>query len=246
METTTIETGCSSFNEFHWKGIFYPDDLPRSRWFAHYCKYFRTYEMNSSFYKFPTDRTLAAWYAKSPDDFSFAVKMYKGVTHYKKFKDCERLISEFYAVCRDNLKEKLSTVLFQLPPSYSFTPERLALVIASVDPSFTNAVEFRHKSWWQNEVYDALVANNIIFCSVSYPELPEDIVATTNVAYVRLHGSERLFYSGYAGDYLSELERRISGTGCEKAYVYFNNTASAEGIKNALDFERIVSANKIS
>src|SRR6476660_782130 len=115
MKTSKIITGCSSFNESYWKGVFYPEDLPRKLWFDHYCKFFDTYELNATFYKFPTDRSLTAWYNNSPDGFLFAVKMYKGVTHFKRFGDCERLIGEFYETARKNLKEKLGPVLFQLP-----------------------------------------------------------------------------------------------------------------------------------
>lgn len=240
MKTPEIITGCSSFNEWRWKGIFYPDDLPRTKWFAYYCRFFNTYELNATFYKFPTPKSLAGWYAKSPEDFLFAVKMYKGVTHFKKFNDCERLISEFYAVCGENLKEKLSAVLFQLPPSYSFTDERLALLLKSVDRSFTNVIEFRHASWWRQEVYDALAGNNVIFCNVSYPGLPENIIATTNTGYVRLHGNRKLFYSGYETAELESLSAGTIAAGWKKAFVYFNNTASVEGIRNALAFREIV------
>lgn len=236
----TILPGCSSFNEWRWKGIFYPEDLPRTKWFSHYCKYFDTYEMNNTFYKFPTARTLTTWYEKAPEGFRFAVKMYKGVTHFKKFNDCERLISEFYTVCRENLKEKLSCVLFQMPPSYSYTPERLELVIKSLDPEFKNAVEFRHVSWWRKEVYDALSENQIAFCSVSYPGLPEDIISTAEMGYVRLHGNKRLFYSGYSWEELQDTYQQMKEKHWQQAFIFFNNTASEEGILNALEFSKML------
>lgn len=234
-----IITGCSSFNETYWKGVFYPEDLPRKDWFAYYSQHFSTYEMNGTFYRFPTDKAMAGWYEKSPKDFLFSVKMYKGVTHYKKFTDCRREISDFYAVCANNLKEKLACVLFQLPPSFSFSAERLSLILDSLDHSFTNVIEFRHASWWRDEVYEAFRKAGIIFCNVSYPGLPENSVTTAENGYVRLHGVPKLFYSGYSGESLRELHSALLKQDCQQVFVYFNNTASDQGIRNALDFKRL-------
>jgi uncharacterized protein YecE (DUF72 family) len=163
MSNEKIIIGCSTFNESYWKGVFYPEDLPRKDWFAYYCKHFNTYEMNSSFYKFPTAKVLQGWYQKAPDGFLFSVKMYKGVTHFKRFNDCERLIAEFYAVCRDNLKEKLACVLFQLPPSFSYSEEKLELILNAIDFSFTNVIEFRNESWWRTDVYESLRTERCCF-----------------------------------------------------------------------------------
>lgn len=239
MKKNQIITGCSSFNEAYWKGVFYPESLPRKDWFAFYCRHFKTYEMNGSFYRFPTDKSLASWYGKAPDGFLFSVKMYKGVTHFKKFNGCKTEIADFYTVCRENLKEKLACVLFQLPPSFRYSHERLQQILEALDYSFENVIEFRHESWWREDVYDAFRKKGIVFCNVSYPELPEEIVPTANTGYVRLHGVPKLFYCGYGQ---AELERRyeeISRQGWEKAFVYFNNTASSEGITDALGFEKL-------
>ncbi len=237
MQASPIITGCSSYNESYWKGVFYPETLPRKLWFDHYCKFFDTYELNATFYKFPTDKGLTAWYNNSPAGFLFSVKMYKGVTHFKKFNDCERLIGEFYDACRKNLKEKLACVLFQMPPSFSWSEQRMKLVLDSLDYSFKNVVEFRHISWWNENVYAALHEHGVVFCNVSYPTLPEEIVRTDNIGYVRLHGVPKLFYSGYSIEYLADLHDQITGQGWEKSFVYFNNTASESGIFNALEFK---------
>jgi len=239
MPSSSIITGCSSFNESRWKGIFYPEDLPRKLWFDHYCKFFDTYELNASFYKFPTNKGLTAWYNSSPDGFLFSVKMYKGVTHFKKFNDCERLIREFYDACGNNLKEKLACVLFQLPPSFSYSEERLKLVLDSLDYSFKNVVEFRHISWWNENVYAAFRERGVVFCDVSYPSLPEDIVATDEIGYVRLHGVPKLFYSGYSAEYLADLSDEIARQNWRQSFVYFNNTASESGVIDALAFKTL-------
>jgi uncharacterized protein YecE (DUF72 family) len=141
-----IQIGCSSYNNRYWKGVFYPQDLPTSKWFDYYCRHFDTYEMNGTFYKFPTLRIFENWYKKVPEHFLFSVKAPKDITHFKKFIGCEALLSEFYDLCATGLKEKLGPILFQLPPSYSFTSERLQDVINSLDKKFLNVVEFRHQS----------------------------------------------------------------------------------------------------
>lgn len=237
---TKIIPGCSSFNERYWQDVFYPEDLPRKDWFTYYCRHFDTYEMNGTFYRFPTSKALANWYDKSPKGFQFSVKMYKTVTHLKKFVDCEREIAEFYAVCRNNLKEKLACVLFQLPRSFSYSEDNLELLLESLDYSFTNVVEFRNAGWWRNNVFKAFAEHGIIFCTVSYPNLPEGLVKTASEGYVRLHGVPKLFYSGYGENYLSALKDDIGSIGWDKAFIYFNNTASTEGILDALEFRGLV------
>ncbi|AWA30343.1 DUF72 domain-containing protein [Flavobacterium magnum] len=239
MDKKSIITGCSSFNEANWKGVFYPEDLPRKAWFEYYCRFFNTYEMNGTFYKFPTEKTLANWYTKAPEGFRFSVKMYKGVTHYRKFVDCARELSGFYEVCRNQLREKLGCILFQLPPSFHYSEARLQLLLDALDYSFTNAVEFRHSSWWQESVYEAFRKKGIVFCNVSYPAMPETLVATADTGYVRLHGVPKLFYSGYADATLHQLHHDLLEQHWEKAFVYFNNTASVEGIRNALSFDNL-------
>lgn len=235
--STKIKTGCSSFNELSWKGVFYPEALPLKNWFEFYCQQFNTYELNATFYKFPTARTLTNWYNKVPEDFLFSVKMYKGVTHFRKFNNCESEIAEFYAVCRENLKEKLAHVLFQMPPSFSYSDERLLSVVNALYPSFKNVVEFRNASWWREEVFAIFKERNIIFCNVSYPNLPEDLVATAQNGYLRLHGVPKLFYSGYGTQHLADFKEQIQRQNWNEAFVYFNNTASENGILDALAFK---------
>jgi uncharacterized protein YecE (DUF72 family) len=233
------QIGCSSYNNRYWKGVFYPQDLPTSKWFDYYCRHFDTYEMNGTFYKFPTLRIFENWYKKVPEHFLFSVKAPKDITHFKKFIGCEALLSEFYDLCATGLKEKLGPILFQLPPSYSFTPERLQDVINSLDKKFLNVVEFRHQSWWNEEVWNALSQNNITFCSVSYPGLPEDILTQFPLIYIRLHGNKKLFYSGYSKEDLEKIKMTFSDSS-KQVFIYFNNTAGIEGIQNALDFKEII------
>lgn len=236
---THLYIGCSSFYNSYWKKIFYPEDIPSSKWFEYYCTHFNTYEMNGTFYKFPTLKTMENWFKKTPEYFLFSVKVPKEITHTKKLIDCEDLIQDFYSVCKKGLDYKLGAILFQFPPSYHYSPENLQSVISKLNSDFENVVEFRHESWWIPEVWNALVKNNITFCSVSHPQLPETFFATFPLIYIRLHGNEKIFYSSYSTEELITLSNFISKNTTKKTFLYFNNTASAAGILNALDIKKI-------
>lgn len=153
--------------------------------------------------------------------------------------ECETELAELYAACEEGLKDKLACVLFQLPPSFHYSPERLELIIASVNANFRNTIEFRHASWWTEEVFQAFRQARLIFCSVNYPSLPTDILATTPTAYVRLHGNPRLFYSEYSDEDLRSMMHQLDSLKLKDAFVYFNNTASPAGIVNALAAQRM-------
>lgn len=238
----SVNIGCSSFYNSLWKGIFYPTDVPGKLWFEYYCTKFDTFEMNSTFYKMPTVRSLKGWHDRAPEDFIFSVKAPKIITHNKKFIDCREELEEFYNVCQHGLGDKLGHILFQTPPSYDYSEERLEIILSSLDIEISNVIEFRHISWWRPDVYEALAASNIAFCSVSYPNLPSDIINTNGLVYVRFHGIPRLFYSQYTEEDIADIYRNILESGCENVMAYFNNTASEAGIINALEMQKLENA----
>lgn len=237
---SNIYPGCSSYYNRQWQGIFYPEGMPTGEWFAYYCTQFNTYELNASFYKFPTTRSLQTWYRKSPPGFRYSIKAPKIITHTKKFVGCTVELAAFYAASEAGLKDKLACVLFQLPPSYQYSPERLELISASMDTHFTNAVEFRHASWWIDEVFHAFRQRGLIFCSVNYPKLPTGIIACTPTTYMRLHGNPHVFYSEYSDADLRNMMHQLDSLTLNEAFVYFNNTASPAGILNALAVRRML------
>ncbi|RZJ69227.1 DUF72 domain-containing protein [Flavobacterium sp.] len=231
-----INLGCSSFYNAKWKGVFYPETMAGKDWFAFYCEHFGTFEINATFYKMPTLRVMKNWYDRSPDAFLYSVKAPKSVTHVKRFEDCKQDIDAFYEVCRDGLREKLSCVLFQFPPSFSYSEERLQNILQNLDYGFNNVVEFRHASWWREDVQKLLSDKNVIFCSVSHPNLPSEIISQNGSFYLRLHGVPKMFYSEYPETYLKEL---ADATKNRNGFVYFNNTADTGGILNALRFKEL-------
>lgn len=241
MKKTKLHIGCSSYYNSNWKPEFYPEGLPRKEWFDFYCQHFNTYEMNGTFYKPPTVKNLISWYDKSPEDFIFSVKAPKIITHLKKFNDSQKEIQEFYQTCEEGLKHKLGLVLFQLPPSFHYSDENLDLVLSNLNTEFQNIIEFRHLSWWNDEVLKIFKEKNITFCNVSHPTLPDSIAKTNSLGYFRFHGSPKMFYSSYENEYLEKILESIATKNFEEFYIYFNNTASIAGISNALEMKKLQS-----
>ncbi|NRS89537.1 uncharacterized protein YecE (DUF72 family) [Flavobacterium sp. 7E] len=235
-----IHIGCSSFYNAKWKKVFYPEDLPSKKWFDYYCTQFSAFEINATFYKFPTATILKNWYAKCPDHFTYAVKVPKEITHTKKLKDCKEQIDTFYTICESHLKEKLGCFLFQLPPSFIFSEENLEQVLSNLNTNFKNVIEFRHQSWWNDEAITTLSKNNISFCSVSHPSLPEKIIIDSPLIYVRLHGRGKMYYSEYTIEELKTIEEILTSNTTKETYLFFNNTASEAGIVNAMEMKNIM------
>ncbi|MEP7377096.1 MAG: DUF72 domain-containing protein [Chitinophagaceae bacterium] len=235
MGTIKWHIGCSGFHYRDWKGIFYPDDIPQRKWFEYYSSQFDTLELNVTFYRFPQLKFLQNWYAISPGNFSFSVKAPRLITHYKQFGDCERLLDDFYNTVEEGLKGKLGAVLFQLPPKFNYTPERLDLILASIRRGFRNTIEFRHSSWWNDEVYNRLKKEKVFFCGVSHPTLPDNVVVTGKTAYYRFHGVPKIYYSCYKDNVLKKIADSLAeDKKVKEAYVYFNNTATIGAIENAV------------
>ena len=228
--------GCSGFHYKHWKEIFYPHKLPQTRWFEFYCQHFNTLEINVTFYRFPRLAAMQVWHKQSPDRFRFAVKVPKAITHYKKFIGTENMLSDFYNTSREGLGKKLGCVLFQLSPRSTYTEERLGRIIESLDYSFTNVLEFRHPSWWSEEVYRKLARHKISFCGMSHPDLPADVVQNTKNLYYRFHGVPELYKSKYDFKYLKEFADQVQHSKTTRtAFLYFNNDIGGSAIGNAQD-----------
>jgi uncharacterized protein YecE (DUF72 family) len=234
--------GCSGFHYKEWKDVFYPANMESNKWFEYYGTKFNTLELNVTFYKFPQLSFLENWYATSPERFIFSVKVPRLITHYKKFRETEDLLKDFYTTIREGLKDKLGGVLFQLPPQTAFNTELLEHIIDSLDHSFENVIEFRHGSWWREDVMKTLMQNKISFCGMSYPRLPEDVIINTDIAYYRFHGIPDLYRSEYSQEQLDRVADVIlKNKRVKKVYIYFNNTAGDAAIRNANYMNALVS-----
>jgi uncharacterized protein YecE (DUF72 family) len=136
-----VYIGCSGYYYPAWKPGFYPDDLPKSKWFKFYSEQFNTLELNNTFYKFPTTASLKKLYHSAPADFVFSIKVPRLITHYKQMNDCHNQLLDFYTSVHEGMKEKTGAILFQLPARFSFTEDRLENIIKALNPSFSNVVE---------------------------------------------------------------------------------------------------------
>jgi uncharacterized protein YecE (DUF72 family) len=226
--------GCSGFHYKGWRGNFYPEKLAMTKWFDFYCQHFKTLELNVTFYRFPQLSFLQTWHSKSPEDFAFAVKAPRGITHYKQFHNTHDLIYSFYDTINNGLLEKLGPVLFQMPPRFYYDEERLERIINALDPAFNNVLELRHISWWRQDVYDALAKHNITFCGMSHPELPTDIIQNTSSVYYRFHGVPNLYQSPYSTEELQKVVDTLKqNKNTKQAWFYFNNDIDVHAVYNA-------------
>jgi uncharacterized protein YecE (DUF72 family) len=237
--------GCSGFYYKGWKEKFYPKGLPQRRWFEYYCEFFNTVELNVTFYRFPRLQDLQGWHKRSPADFRFTVKAPRLITHYKRFKNAERETNEFYDTVSKGLEDKLGCILFQLHPAIVYSEENLERILHTVDTSFTNAIEFRHTSWWRDDVYKALKKNNITFCSISYPGLPEGVYKTAPSMYYRFHGVPHLYLSSYSTEKMTQIVTDIKAfRNVSDVYLYFNNDIEVAAVSNAKEIMAIASGNR--
>ena len=221
MQKIKWHIGCSGFHYREWKNEFYPQGLAQSKWFDFYTQHFNTLELNVTFYRFPTLQSLKSWYDKAPDGFSFSAKVPRSITHFKKFEETEQMLKDFYQLLKEGLQEKLSCVLFQLPPQFSYSAERLEKIFNQVDASFNNVIEFRNESWWREDVKAVLKKQDISFCGVSFPKIAfDDAVINTPLCYYRFHGVPRLFYSEYDPAFIEKIFRQIEADKNAKAGVY--------------------------
>ena len=233
--------GCSGFHYKEWKEVFYPKNIPLSKWFEYYCQHFNTIELNTIFYRFPGPEALQSWYKRSPDDFKFSVKGPRLISHYKMFIDCERLLGDFYASVYEGLQDKLGCVLFQLPASVKYSDEMLTRIVTNLDPSFDNAVEFRDSSWWNKKVFNALKKHAITFCGISHPKLDDDVIKNNSILYYRFHGVPVLYKSEYKKEFIEEITAEIKIEGrFKEAYIYFNNTWGTGALANARQMQGLI------
>ena len=233
--------GCSGFTNRDWKGFFFPEELPSKEQLNFYSTQFNSVEINSSFYRRPRLQTLQNWYERTGEDFKFFIKIPKTITHIKRLKATAAETADFCSHVHEGIREKLAGFLFQLPPSFHYSEEHVEQVIETVDSGFLNVVEFRHKSWWNDEILEALKDKNIVFSGVSFPkDLPNDLIINNDKsAYYKLHGVPVLFKSEYSEEELKKLAKEIKKAR-QEVFVFFNNTWGTAALTNALYLKKLL------
>lgn len=231
--------GCSGYYYNHWKGLFYPEKLPKTKWLQYYAEHFNTVEINNTFYRYPTEKLLQGWYDKTPENFKFTLKANRLITHTRKFHNTEDSTKQFYQLA-NILKEKLSCVLFQLPPFVHKNLELLEKIASQMDPKITNVLEFRHESWWSSDVYALMGKKGLVFCTVSASELPETLVSTADSVYVRFHGKESLTRGFYPTEELKAWAEKIEKSNAKRVLCYFNNDVNANAVQNCQTLKKLL------
>ncbi|MGH3735330.1 MAG: DUF72 domain-containing protein [Micromonosporaceae bacterium] len=237
--TRMIWVGTSGWQYRDWRGAFYPEDVPQKRWLEAYAERFVTVESNNAFYRLPERDTFAEWRDRTPDDFRYAVKMSRFLTHIKRLKEPEEPVARFLDRA-EGLGDKLGPVLLQLPPNLKADAERLATALAEFPDRIKVAVEPRHDSWWNDEIRELLTKHGAALCWADRGSRPvTPLWRTADFGYVRLHhGRHR---PGYGRGALSSWVERIAEAYARKhpVYVYFNNDAGAAAPADAAAFARL-------
>ncbi len=235
MKEGVTFVGTSGYFYDHWRGVFYPEDLPASKFCDYYFSSFRTLELNSTFYHTPKDETLKKWYSFLKAGQLLSIKANRNITHFKKLKNAGTEVEELLMKA-SILKEKLGVILFQLPPSLKYDLDLLFEFLYRIDTNvFRVAFEFRHRSWLCTELYKALGAKRAAFCISDGRNIPYAEEVTADFAYFRFHGRDVLYASDYSEEELMKYARLMKdlnkrGVAC---FAYFNNDFGGFAVKNA-------------
>ena len=225
--------GTSGWNYKHWREVFYPKDLPQSKWLDFYAERFDTVEINNSFYHLPTKETFQAWHDQTPLGFTFAVKASRYLTHMKKLKDPEEPLDRMLGNS-SALGEKHGPVLYQLPPGWHVNLDRLEDFLTHLPGHPRHVFEFRDASWQTKAVFDLLRRYNTGYCIMSAPDLPMHAIMTADFAYIRMHSGGEDTAGNYTDDSLrwwADQIKQFLARG--DVYIYFNNDYKGFAIKNA-------------
>jgi uncharacterized protein YecE (DUF72 family) len=236
-----VRVGCSGWQYQHWRGNFYPPDVPQKRWFEHYASVFDTVEINNSFYRLPTEETFAAWAERAPARFLFAVKASRFLTHMKKLKDPEEPVERFFSRAQA-LGRHLGPVLYQLPPGWKLDRGRLEYFLQVLPRDIRHVLEFREPSWYADDVYALLERHGVALC---LHDMPKSATGRTRIGpfiYVRFHGATGRYDGSYPDERLRDWaewlnEQRTAGV---DVYAYFNNDLGGHAPRNALTLRRLL------
>lgn len=235
-----IFIGTSGWQYKHWRGPFYPDNLPASKMLDFYAQHFHTVELNNTFYRLPQPNGLNNWRESTPRDFCFAMKGSRFLTHMKKLKDPAAGIERFFERA-DLLKEKLGPIVFQLPPHWEADAERLDAFLKALPSRHRYAFELRDPTWHSAEIYAILRRHRAAFCIFEIAGFRSGFEITADFTYVRLHGPDGAYQGRYSEAALREWAERIREwqDKLRAIYIYFDNDQSGYAPKNALELAKL-------
>ena len=226
--------GCSGWQYKHWRGDFYPSDVPQSRWLEYYSRLFDTVEINNSFYRLPEASTFASWASRVPMRMVFAVKGSRFLTHMKKLKDPEEPVERLFSRVRA-LGRHLGPVLFQLPPGWKPDVPRLEHFLKSLPRDVRHVLEFREPSWYSDEIYELMQRHEVSLCLHDMRGSATGRLRVGPIVYVRFHGPSGRYHGAYPADRLHGWAEWLNGE-IEKGtevFAYFNNDVGGHAPRDA-------------
>ncbi|MFD1146353.1 DUF72 domain-containing protein [Saccharothrix hoggarensis] len=232
-----IRIGTSGWLYPQWRGDFYPRGLQQRLELPFLSRRLNTVEINGSFYGLRKPTDYRSWFQRTPDDFVFAVKGHREITHTKRLRDVGDDVDEFFASGVLDLGAKLGPILWQLPPTLPWRPDRLAAFLERLPgPPVRHALEVRHKTWDDPDLLDLLGRHGVsLVVAESAGRFPELCEVTADFVYVRLHGDHELYVSAYSDLALNRWAARVREWAVDRdVYVYFDNTMHGAAPHNAL------------
>lgn len=227
-----VYVGTSGYSYPQWKGTFYPEDLPASKMLGYYATQLPTVEINNSFYRMPTPKTVLGWAAQVPDAFRFSLKAPQRITHRKGFEESKDSVDFFFQSALE-LKEKMGPALFQFPPWLHKDLGKLSAFLALLPKDQRIAFEFRHESWFADDVYDALKAQGMSLVLAETDETSPALVPVGRFGYLRLRRTE------YGPGDLERWVGRLRELPWEEAFVFFKHEDEGKGPAFAKAFEKL-------
>ena len=216
--------GTSGFQYPAWRGTFYPEKFPPAKMLQFYAERFPTTEINYTFYRIPNSKTMGGWDSATPEHFRFGLKAPQKVTHIARLRNCEELLDIFQRVV-SGLGSKLGPVLFQLPPNFKRDAALLNEFLNSVPAGIRVAFEFRHSSWFEDEIFAHLQNHNAALCIAESSDLTTPSIATTDFGYLRLRREDYETADIVRWAKFMEAQKERWG----HAFVYFKHEEAGKG-----------------
>lgn len=238
--------GISGFYYPGWRGSFYPAKLAAHDYLPFYSTRFKSVEINNTFYRLPLESTLSRWRDVTPEDFVFATKASRFITHIKRLEGPAEAVTAFLD-CVGSLASKLCPVLFQLPSRFPFNGDKLDTFCKVLSRDFRYAFEFRDPGWFRQETCDILSQHNMAFCIYNYSVTLSPDAVTADFVYIRFHGPLKEPYRGaYPDKFLEEWAGKIQNwmKEAKSVYVYFDNTMQGYAAVDALKMQLLLGETK--
>jgi uncharacterized protein YecE (DUF72 family) len=221
-----ILAGTSGFQYAEWKGTFYPKTLSTAKMLPYYASHFLTTEINYSFRRIPSEKSLTNWATATPAQFRFSMKALQEITHVRRLRDCDGVLARFCDALKI-LDAKLGAVLFQLPPFLKSDTALLKEFLAAIPKGIQSTFEFRHDSWFNDETYAALKVAKAALCIADTEELSTPVEATADFGYFRLRNT------GYKKTDIARWAKVIGNKKWKATYIYFKHEDTGTGPKFA-------------